>query len=199
MKQLINILTYFQLSLTAKELVAKRPMLDASVWQFLCVVIFIFLLSVLAKTIHLTNQMIMVSFCAHSGFEQERRADETTKYDAGINIGTIVDGYQIVETVNMSENTAPNELLDMLSRFDAVLINCYISSANRTGCEDWKIIDLYEQCLKMGISVYYAHKGSLMYGLSRGNTDNGIYFVLVKGIGERWIDNVLDRVKAYLV
>ncbi len=162
-----NVFTYFQLSLTAKELVAKRPLFDCSLAEFLAVMIYIAALRVIRGRMHLSNRMLLIG----------------DKVDTG----SLVDGYRVYEAWADRDFES---LSGRISEFDAVMVS---------GLEERRMYEIVHFCMEGGIPTYIAHEKELIHGVSRGFTDKGMNYILVRRIGEGWIDGVLDIVKAYLV
>ena len=163
----VNIITYFQLSLTAKELVAKRPMFDVTVVQAAAVVVFI----VIVRAAYIRHQLFARMLFVGKGIET----------------GTTVDGYRVKEVLT---EYSEGELEKRLGSFDAVLIY---------GVEELHMYKILEQCSRKGVPAYVAQEKALIHGVNRGNNENGLNFVLVKGVGERWIDGILEVVRGYLI
>jgi len=163
----VNIITYFQLSLTAKELVAKRPMFDVTFVQAVAVVVFI----VIVRAVYIRHQLFARMLFVGKGIET----------------GTTVDGYRVKEAL---PEYSLSELESRLKGIDAVLIY---------GVEEQQMYDIIDQCSKKGVPAYVAQEKALIHGVNRGNNENGLNFVLVKGVGERWIDGILDVVRGYLI
>ncbi len=163
----VNILTYFQLSLTAKELVAKRPMLDVTAAEFAAAVVFVALVREINKRLQLGARMLFIG--------------------KGIEIGTTVDGYRVAEVLT---DYSIKEAESKIEKYDAVLI---------CGLEELSLYKALQQCSRHRIPAYMARERALIYGVNRGSGENGLNYVLVKSVGDKWIDGVIEVVRGYLM
>ncbi len=163
----VNILTYFQLSLTAKELVAKRPMFDVTVVQAVAVVIYVAVIREAYKRLHLGAKMLFIG--------------------KGIKAGETVDGYRIREVI--AEYNV-DEAEKRMRSYDAVMVY---------GVEELQMYEILQQCSRMRIPAYVACDKALIHGVSRGNNENGLNYVLVKSVGDKWIDGIIEVVRGYLM
>lgn len=166
---IVNLITYLQLSLTAKDMVARRPMFDASVVELFFIVIYLILTGILLRRIRSTEHMLAVG--------------------EGIPTGTVVDGYRVdyvyCEPIN---SITFHKAFEVIDRFDAVVI--------RGG--QGLPAGLVEYCLKRKAPTYIATCDSLIYGVYKGKSEEGWQYVFVRGIGESG-ERFWDRLKAYLM
>ena len=159
----VNIITYLQLSLTAKHLVAKRPIFDASAWQAVLIVIFVLIADLIMRRMRSYGKMIVVG--------------------DGIAEGTFIDGYAVSDVVKASgDMTGISSLFDKIDSYDAAAV---------TGRgEAFPLI--IRHCLEKGIPAYVSSGEPLIYGVRRKSGD-GSGYVLVMGISDgegRLLDRV---------
>ena len=170
----VNLITFMQLSLTAKHLVAKRPMFDATVAQFILIFVYTLAADFLIKHFSMAGKMLVIGGSENDGGDQ-------------IKAGGALDGYNILEV-----DTDKHSMVDMsvlfekIDRYDAVLI--------RGGDETTEY--LIKHCLEKKKAVYLAKEDPVVYGVSRVR-DTGVNYVLVLGIGDENA-GLFDRVRAYL-
>ncbi len=147
----VNLVTYLQLSLTAGQPVAKRPMFDATWVQIIIIVVIASLADVAIKRYHVFGKMIVIG--------------------DGIEVGSSVDGYRVFtvhsEKTNIRELTP---LLNEIDEYDAVLVNR----------EDELLDQIIEHGLTKKLPVYISREKPMVYGITRIH-DNGQNYVLIMG------------------
>lgn len=166
----VNIITYMQLSLTAKHLVAKRPMFDATVAQFILIFVYALAADFLIKHFSMAGRMLVLG-------EASKDSKELTS----------LDGYKIAET-DISKHTMVDmsSLFEKAEDYDAVLIRE----------KDETTEYLIKHCLDKKKAVYIAKDDPVIYGVSRvkeADTD----YILVLGVGEdNW--KISGRIRAWI-
>lgn len=168
---MVNIITFMQLSLTAKHLVAKRPMFDATIAQAVFIVIYTLAADLLIKHYRMAGTMLV-----------------TGEGGEGLKVGASLDGYSIAEIDNENHTMVDiSTLFEKADKYDAVLIQK----------RDETMEYLIKHCLEKKKGVYLTREDSVIYGVSRVR-EAGKNYILVLGIGEE-DGKLFDRVRAYLV
>ena len=169
----VNIITFMQLSLTAKHLVAKRPMFDAMVVQILFMFLYTIGVSFLIKHYSIAGKMLVLG-----------GGDEGTEM---LEIGKSLDGYRI-HGIDTEKHTIVDisGIQEKADEYDAVFIQNKDETTNY----------IIEYCLKKKKAIYIAEEDPLIYGVKR-SSDKGFGYVMVLGMesNER---KFFDRVRAYL-
>ena len=146
-----NLITYLQLSLTAGQPVAKRPMFDATLVQIAFIIILVLFADFAIKRYHVFGKMIAIG--------------------DGIEIGASLDGYRVFDIVSESISIIQlTKLLDKIDEYDAVLINR----------EDELTDHIIDHGIQKKLSIYISRKKPLIYGINRVN-DHGRDYVLIVG------------------
>ncbi|MBQ7584033.1 MAG: hypothetical protein IJT24_05425 [Lachnospiraceae bacterium] len=166
----VNLITFLQLSLTAKHLVAKRPMFDATVVQAVFIVIYAFAADLIIKYYRMAGKMLVIG----EGGEDIRE-------------GGSLDGYSIA-AIDTEEHSMVDisSLFEKADGFDAILIRR----------SDETMEYLIKHCLERKKAVYLTRKDPMIYGVSRVR-EAGKSYILVLGMGEDE-GRLFDRVRAYL-
>ncbi len=168
----VNIITYLELSLTATSMVAKRPVFDATLWQFVCILIFNFVVFTAVKRYCRDNHRMLAL------------GGNVKKED-------IFDGYKVVCVIEGDYGSGEpgvdyDTFLKKIEGYDAVLL-----SEERK--DKGEIID---HCLGKHIPVYFTYKGSLLYGENRARKgEQGL--LLVEGYGEKG-EGFYRKLKAFV-
>ena len=175
----VNIITYMQLSLTAKHLVAKRPMFDATVAQFIFIFAYTLLADFLIKHYSMAGRMLVVG---GAGAEEGKGLAE------GIKEGGSLDGYRIA-SIDKEKHTMVDisSLFEKADAYDAVLIRE----------KDETTEYLIKHCLEKKKAVYLAKEDPVIYGVSRVR-EAGTDYILVLGMGED-SGKLFGKLRAYLV
>ena len=159
----VNLITFLQLGLTAKQMVAKRPMFDATVSQTAFIILFVLAADAVIRRRNLAGRMLVIG--------------------DGIRQGNTVDGYRIEEEIPGPHGmTELNTLLERISGYDAVLV-CGSDETTEY---------IIRHCLERRVAVYTARPEPLIYGVGRMK-DDGMSYVLVLGIDDdegRFFDRI---------
>ena len=166
----VNLITYLQLSLTAKHMVARRPIFDATVIQFILIFIYALLTDLVTRRIHVAGRMIVF-------------AD-----DDSIENGYLIDGYKVAEVRKGDRGmTSLTALFELTAQYDAVLV----------GRQDETTKYIIRHCLDKKIPIYIGRDEPLIQGVSRMKDDARNY-VLILGMGDGG-NRFFDRIRSYLV
>ncbi len=150
----VNVITYMQLSLTAKHLVAKRPMFDATVIQAVLIVVYAIISDAIEKRFRAKGSMIAVG--------------------DGIEEGQVIDGYKVSDVERGSHDmTGISHLFDRIDSHDAVAVSG----------RDEAFPLIIRHCIEKRIPVYVSATNPLVYGVRRPDSD-GENYVLVLGIND---------------
>lgn len=148
----VNLITFLQLSLTAKHMVARRPMFDATVAQLIFIILYTLVADIILRRCIAAGQMLVIG--------------------DGIEDGTLIDGYRVAASDTESHDmTDLSQLFEKADSYDAVLSK---SVSETTPC-------LIRHCLEKKIPIYMAKDTPLIYGVNRMKEADTNY-VLVLGM-----------------
>lgn len=148
----VNLITFLQLSLTAKHMVARRPMFDATVAQYIFIVLYAIIVDTILRRCIAAGQMLVIG--------------------DGIEDGTLIDDYRVAASDKESHDmTDLTPLFEKADSYDAVLIK---SVDETTSC-------MIRHCLEKKIPVYMAKDTPLIYGVNRMK-EADMNYVLVLGM-----------------